>query len=440
MTDGREPMRDAGTTPRPRRGETGASPRRRRASQGRRAQQLRARRRRARTRTSLALTLLVGLVVVVVAVASGVVDRARDLVTGDPEPEQVVDQPGGAQPTLAVVTVERRGGEPHASSIVLLAYDREAEQGTVLLVPTETLTDVPGHGAFRIGEAYRFGEGPLVAVTLDNLLGIRLDAVATVSRAGWTELFELVGGYEVEVPRPLVAAPDEGGQQRFVAGPQFLEPARLAELLTFEVEGESELEALPRVQRVVLGLLQRLADDPPLADALAEAPALELSVDDPELVRSLLTELAAARTDDRVTTLTLPVSPIGTGGDDAYRPDTSRVAQLVDDRLAASRPDDRIAGGRSLRILNGNGRPGVGAVVAERLQPGGYRVLLTGNADRFTYETTRIIVHDDEDTTLAAAQDIRQRLGVGDIERSGTPQSVVDITIVVGHDLLERDD
>jgi hypothetical protein len=43
-------------------------------------------------------------------------------------------------------------------------------------------------------------------------------------------------------------------------------------------------------------------------------------------------------------------------------------------------------------------------------------------------------VYDDSTDQLAVARDIQERLGVGEIERSGTPQSVVDVTIVVGRD------
>jgi polyisoprenyl-teichoic acid--peptidoglycan teichoic acid transferase len=155
---------------------------------------------------------------------------------------------------------------------------------------------------------------------------------------------------------------------------------------------------------------------------------------DRELAAALLTELADARARERVTTLTLPVSPLGTGRDDLYRVDAARASQLIDERLAASRPTETAGAGRSLQVLNGNGIPGIGQQVAERLQPGGYRILLTGNADRFTHEVTRIVVYDDSAEQLAVARDIQERLGTGEIERSGTPQSVVDVTIVVGRD------
>jgi polyisoprenyl-teichoic acid--peptidoglycan teichoic acid transferase len=403
------------------------------------------------------LLLLVALAAVLVASLG--FDRARDLVApGEEASSPQMDLRGGRQPSLAVVTDAAGVGGENAASIAVLAYDRDVDQGTILLVPAGTVADVPGHGSFTVGDAYTFGEGPLVAVTLDNLLDVRLDGVVTLDAAGWAELVDALGPIEVEIRSRLVAPTEGGGGEvRFEPGVQRLEGERVAEYLTFRGEGETELEAMPRVQQVLLGLLDRLAEDP---DRLRAAMKLDEGGDDaedvtgegepstegdelaagpvrtadPELVATLLRELADARQRERVTTLTLPVSPLGTGRDDLYRVDASRATQLVDERLAASRPTQTAGAGRSLQVLNGNGIPGIGQQVAERLQPGGYRILLTGNADRFTHDTTRIVIYDDSAEQLAVARDIRDRLGAGEIERSGTPQSVVDVTIVVGRD------
>jgi polyisoprenyl-teichoic acid--peptidoglycan teichoic acid transferase len=413
-------------------------------------------RRRRQTRWRIVVGVLVLLVVATAAilVASFGFDRARELVAPgeDMAPAPVVAA-GDRQPALALVTYDEASGETAGAAVAVLAYDREDDQGTILLVPGGTVADVPGHGSFTIGDAYTFGQGPLVAVTVDNLLDVRLDGVVSISRDGWAELGEALGPVEVEVRSRLVTEGDgSAGEVRFEPGPQRLEGERLAEYLTFEVEGETELEALPRVQQVLAGLLDRIAEDP---EALRGALRLDepasgrvtadedgdpvedagpLQTADPELTYALLTELAGARQREQVTTLTLPVSPLGTGREDLYRVDAERAGQLIDERLAASRPTEATGAGRSLQVLNGNGIPGIGQQVAERLQPGGYRILLTGNADRFSHETTRIVIYDDSAEQVAIARDIRDRLGAGEIERSGTPQSVVDVTIVVGAD------
>jgi polyisoprenyl-teichoic acid--peptidoglycan teichoic acid transferase len=422
----------------------------------RRAAVSRRRRRRGRLRTAVGVLVLLVVAAAAIAVASLGMDGARGPVLPSPAavgPPAPTIAPDDRQPALVlVVTDGTEGSDTAAVSIAVVAYDRDADQGTVLLVPGGTVADVPGHGSFTVGDAYAFGQGPLVAVTLDNLLDVRLDGVMTVDPDGWEAIADALGPVPVEVRSPLAGRTATGEEVRFASGPQQLEGPQLAGYATLEVDGETELERLPRLQQVLAGLLERVAADPatfaalvgydpegvtgdPAADAgdpdAADAP---VRTSDPALTYALFTELADARHREQVTALTLPVSPLGTGRDDLYRLDAGRAGQLVDERLAASQPLQEAGAGRSLQVLNGNGVPGIGQEVAERLQPGGYRILLTGNADRFTHEVTRIVIYDETPAQLAVARDIQERLGTGEIERSGTPQSVVDVTIVVGRD------
>jgi hypothetical protein len=225
---------------------------------------------------------------------------------------------------------------------------------------------------------------------------------------------------------------------RFEAGLQVLDGPRVAEYLTFRSGDEQELETLPRIQLVLDALLTAVAEDPTVLDAIFGdgAPMLTLSggdltVDD---VRDLFEGLATARAADGLTTRTLPVVPIGSGDEASFRPDTERVEQLVRERLAASVPTGGGVGATTLEIRNGNGTPGIGQDVAQRLIPRGFRVVLTGNADRFDHPATRILVYSDDPSTRAAAEEVRDALGVGRIERSEVPQGVAQITILVGRD------
>jgi polyisoprenyl-teichoic acid--peptidoglycan teichoic acid transferase len=394
-------------------------------------------RRRARRRLVIGLGLLALVALAVVVATSGLVDRAMEIVAPaeDDVPTATPASVGGTQPSIVVVTHDEADPEGRATGVLVLAADRETGDGTVLLVPTATVADVPGSGSFQLAEAHAFDGAGLVAASLENLMEVRFDGVVSLSEAGWSALLTRVGGFEVDVRSRLVApAEDGGGQVRFEPGPQFLDGPRLAELLVFRAEGETELEALPRTQQVVTGMLERIVEEPALLDEVFADGAPMLAATDPELVRDVFALLAEARAEDRLTTLTLPVATMGTGRDDLYRPDADRVTALVDERLAASRPTDAAGVGRSVQILNGNGVPGIGQQVAAALRDGGYRILLTGNADHFDHEVTRIVIYDDSDASLAVARDVQERLGVGEVERSGTPQSVVDLTIVVGAD------
>ena len=428
--------------PRPRRSDRHRSSRRRaRGEQSeerpsgrrRRSDVRRRRRRRTLTKTSLVVIALTAVAVVVLVAVSGLAERARDLVS-EPE-EDLTELPGQVQPTLAIITRDETDPDAGPRHIAVFALDRETGEGTVLFVPPSTVADVPGHGSFGVGEAFAFGDAALVGVTLENLLGIQIDEVVDLSRQEWGALLGRLGGYEIDVPSALAMPETQGGQLRFEEGRQHLDGERLAEYLAFRTDGESELDVLPRLQRVLQGMLDAFAADPDQAGQVITDSAPLLGAQDVELVRDLFLGLAEARRDDRLAMLTLPVSPLAADRTDAYRVDADRLQRLVDDRLAASRPDDEMGAGRSLQVLNGVGTPGVGQAVAQRLQPGGYRVLLTGNADSFDYETTLIVIYDDSPEQLAVARDIRERLGVGEIERSGMPQSVVDVTIIVGADL-----
>jgi len=384
-----------------------------------------------RVLVGLALALLA---VLVVLVGSGWLNRAFDLVGGDEAVPDPIGEVAQAQPTLHLITVADPDGD-EAARIAVLAQDRSDGEGTALLLPATTIVDVPGHGTFPLGDAYALGGAPLTTVTVANLLGIRIDAAATISTAGWAALLDTLGGVEVTVRTQLV---DRDGRVRFEPGVQVLDGERAAEYLTLAAEGEAELDALPRVQQVLGAVLDAVSEDPTLVDLwlgmeLADGGAV-IETDDPELVRVVLVELALARQADRVTTWTLPVAPLGSGRDAGYRPDVDRTNELVADRFAAARSGGEVTGGRDVQILNGNGVPRVGQQVAERLADGGYRVILTGNADRFTYETTRIVLHDSSEAQLAVGRDVQARLGVGELELAATPGSVVDITIVVGAD------
>jgi len=376
-------------------------------------------------------------------VLSGIVDltfldRARELVTADPEPEAGTET-GDQQPTLILVTTgSQADGEPGARAITVLAHDQETGEGTVLLVPVATVVDAPGHGTFPLSEVHHLGGAALVRVSLANLLGIPFDGVLTLSEDAWADVLDRIGSVEVTIERRLTAPPAAGEAVRFEPGVHVLDGAGLADYLTARAEGETELEALPRIQQVLAALLDRVAAEEAVAaevpSLLVERGAVDGGEAEVDVVTALLGRLAGARTEDRVTTLTLPVSPLGDGRQDSYRVDTERAERLIADRFAGARPEDAVGAGTRVQVLNGNGVAHIGQSIAERLSGGGYRILLTGDADRFTYDTTRVVVNEATEEQLAVAEDIVERLGTGEIERAATPSSVVDVTIVVGRD------
>jgi polyisoprenyl-teichoic acid--peptidoglycan teichoic acid transferase len=133
------------------------------------------------------------------------------------------------------------------------------------------------------------------------------------------------------------------------------------------------------------------------------------------------------------------VEPFGGAGPDgsaSYRLQERGVAALTSGPLAASVP---AGGGQEavrVQVLNGVGVPGIGQEVDRLLKGGPFRIGLTDNARSFDFAETQILIYEESAEAMQAAGQVQQRLGVGRILVSRQPQTVVDVTIVVGADLL----
>lgn len=343
-------------------------------------------------------------------------------------------------PTLVFATFDTREQTAGASLVFVVGHADDTGAATILLLPPATVVDVPGYGLENLGRAFGYGGSPLLDATVDNLLGVDFDAVVEVSRQGWSSLFSRVGGLTVAVDDTLALRAEDGSREvRFRPGEQHLDGPRLAELLTFEAADDGELSRLARAGDVLETLFARLAGDPSAFGAVFGdgAPMLDAPIP-AEQVRSLFAGVVEAHSAGTLDVLTLPVSALDGGTSESFRIDRERAGALVAQRFADSVPEGAAQGGRRLHILNGNGRPGIGEEVARRLVPAGFTVVKTGNADSFDHETTRILIYTDDEEQRELAQEIKELLGVGRIERSLTPQSVVDITVVVGRDFLDQ--
>ena len=416
-------------------------------------------RRRQRRRRAIAIGAILliagGVAIAVAGVGDDLVASVRSVFEGpadDPpagsEPEDAIDHlDAEVQLTAAVLVLPSVddpadiGDEPGAGlqSVVVLADAAGTSTGTIALLPPSLTVDLGEDGSMTLAEAYRDQGSPMVLRAATALLGLDLDGGATITPAGWEALGGETDGIEVDVRRPIEGATTSGQVVRFDAGEQRLEGRELRRYLTLDVPGTSQLDVLPRTQVVLDAVIAAVDGDPATSERALEAAVERFDGDlDLPALHALLGRLAADG-EEPPTTLTVPVQ--ATGGEDdpeGYRLDEDRVIPLLD-RLAAWE-DATQATGRRLRVLNGNGVPGIGPRIGTQLEEAGFRALLTGNADRFTYEQTRILIHGDDDEVRAAAREVQDVLGTGTIERSGELDAPIDLTIVVGQDLAPGSD
>jgi polyisoprenyl-teichoic acid--peptidoglycan teichoic acid transferase len=443
VTDEESGDDDADGARRPRRSEPSRRRRRRsmRSAAGRRElRTVRERRRRRWRRAGLVLVVLLG--AVAASWGAGTLLLQMRAAAPDEDPPSTETSPAGApvQDTLLLIRVPQDGGP--ARGVTLLVSGPGADPALVLFAPVGTLVDVPGVGLERLGYAYQYGGASLVEASVENALGVDVLHTASVTDSGLAALLARTGGLRVDVQRRLVQRhPDGSASVRFEPGPQLLDGPRLVEYWGFQTEDDDELATFARQQAVLTALFEGAAGDPGVLEALVADGSPQLDTDaDASTLRRVFGGLVEAQGDGRLQFALLPVEPFGGEGPDGaatYRLQRSAVAALVDARLAGSMPAQSSAAVVRVQVLNGVGVPGIGQMVDRQLEGGGFRILLTDNARSFDFEETQILVYEETASALDAARRVQERLGVGRILVSRQPQSVVDLTIVVGADFLD---
>jgi hypothetical protein len=315
------------------------------------------------------LAILLVLALVAAGVATVLLSRERREATAEPVDEVRAEG-------LALLVVRTDAG-PFAAVV-----GSTGGPDGVLAVPIEARVTIPGQGDATVGEALRL-DLRQAATTAANLLGVWVD-------------------HHVELgPKRLAETVDRAGG--VVVGEETLDGAATIELL--EGAGDGRNAAFELVLR---GLF---------AGRVTWQPPDLASADSPSSVLQVFESL------QRATVATIPVSEAASGVFVA-EPDAIR------DRLVEvfGGPDREVV---NVIALNGSGVPGIGELVAERIVPGGFRIVVSENASDFNHEETLIVVGSANDVALG--ERVRDLLGTGSVNVS-VASGLAPVTIVVGKD------
>lgn len=342
--------------------------------------------------------------------------RLQKLAADEPPPVlEAIEAPEGSASLFLAVTDEAGDGVAYA----LVASSPEGDH-SVVLFPPGLLSIVPGYGEFSLSEASLFEDPGLAALTVSNLLGIRIDEVVALGPGDVEAL--LTGPLAVDLPVELLVAEDDSS--RVLAGVGLAErpPSLIEAILSIEGEG-GQLDWLQRQAAVWEALFTEIVDNPDLATRFEEfaGPGSEAG--------SILG--AAAADPDRMLTV-IPVTRISLSGGEGFLVSNEAADSFIADRLShlVLREGER----PRAEVLNGNGRTQATRLVAESLIDRGFRVIKTDNADAFTYEESQVIAQGRENR--GAAEEALALLGTGELVLElRAPSGVVDISIIVGLDI-----
>ena len=123
---------------------------------------------------------------------------------------------------LLVLGNDARPGESisRADAIHVIGVNPGAGRATILNIPRDTYTPIPGYGTDKINAAYSYGGADLMAAAVSGLVGVDIPYVITTGFVGLTAMVDELGGVDVNVP---TAMSDSNSGAFFSAGLQRLD-------------------------------------------------------------------------------------------------------------------------------------------------------------------------------------------------------------------------
>ena len=316
------------------------------------------------------LTILV-FVAALATAGTGALLVARERAQSEPEPTA----PQGKE--LALVTVRT-----HDALLPAVVGNTGFGTTGALVIPPSAMVVVPGQGESTVADALQLGPRQ-AATAVSNLLGVWIDDTATVDASQVAALTDETDGV-------VIGGDATGG-------------AEVSSMLA-----EPDPGATAALQIVLKALAQ--------AGATWDASDLAEAHNGGHVVDAL-----SAVSGSNV--VTLQADEVASG---VFRSSPEQVSQALVDAFGGP-----AAEATPVIVLNGNGVPGIGEQVAERLIPGGFRVAVSQNASEFDHPETLIVVGSPDDVALA--ERVRDLLGVGSVSVS-VGSGIAPVTVVVGED------
>lgn len=323
-----------------------------------------------------------------------------------------VAAPDGKSESILIIVEDLQGA---VASMVLGSL---SESGTPVfaIIPNSIFTLLPGYGEFKILETTLFEDEQLARVTVENMLGARIDRVLALGPGDISAALD--SDIDVELSTEL-AVRDESGAVRVVfdSGRQILDGDQV-ETLIF-VRGESDLlDWTERQSSAWTAILTAIRQRPNIADLLAPtSPSADL--------------LKAIAKSPRV--VLVPAQPVSSGSEgEGFVLSGSAAEDFVVSRIPSLKLFD---GSRPrVELLNGNGGIQSTRSIAEALIRAGFRIVRTDNAANFDFENTLVVAQGRgaKEVAEVAARVISVEEVLIELD---TPSGVIDISIIVGKDI-----
>ncbi|MBN1888785.1 MAG: LCP family protein [Thermoflexales bacterium] len=379
---------------------------------------------------------------------------------------QVPDWDGVERIQILLIGIDQREDEEgpwRTDTVILVSVNPVAKTASMLSIPRDVWTTIPGfyedriNNAHFLGEAYDYpGGGPALAKkTVQYLVGVPVHYYVRVNFTAFEKLVDLIGGIDIDVPAEIndpeyPAHVGYGYEPLFIpAGRQHLNGEMALKYARFRHDDQGDFGRAHRQQQVILAIRDQvlsankfpelLPKAPQLAATLEQAVQTDLSLDQILRLAKLGTQMGQDSITGEVVDEKMVLFSTTPDGQQVLIPLREEIRKLRERLYVASHVGENDLPERQIprvTVLNGTLQAGLASQTAAFLTQQGFRVSSFGNATRFDYAQTLILDYSDG----PVAAQVAAALGVppSAVQASSGDHGDYDIQVILGADYAAR--
>jgi LCP family protein required for cell wall assembly len=236
-----------------------------------------------------------------------------------------------------------------SDTVMVLHISSNGTPNVLVSLPRDSYVQIPGHGMNKLNAAYSFGGPKLMAETVQNATGLRIDHYMEIGFGGFVNVVNAVGGVTMCLPAPLH---DKASGLHLKAGCQTLSGGEALSYVRDRHDFASQdLQRIQDQRLFMKALLSKVTSAGTMLNPFASIPAAfgiadALTVDNGTHLYQLMQAAFALRSPE---TTTVPIANANyvTSAGDAVEWDQSQARELFADLNAGKKvPKSLITGSK----------------------------------------------------------------------------------------------
>jgi len=332
---------------------------------------------------------------------------------------------------ILIVGCDEIENNGRADTIVFLSISPKTKDVLILSIPRDTRVEIPERGMDKINHAYAFGGKKLISETVSLFLDVPIHFYAIADFNGFVNIIDELGGVEIDVEKEMHYVDKAGGLDiNLYPGKQILNGEKSLQYIRFRHDQLGDLGRIKRQQKLALAVIEKMMNFdsitkiPQISEEMKGYIETDIKVQDAVALANLFKGI----NQEQFKIETIQAKPVYIEGVSYLEPDVEEVRQRVKSLIYSKNS------GMKLEVLNGNAMFGIANRVAKDLELQGFEIVNIGNADRFDYEKTKIIVYSKK---VNLDNEFKKLFNDFEIVKESQTNTNLDLVIILGKDMAE---